>query len=194
MAGKGTKEKEMKIKKFAKLEIHVNLLTEKDEFLVICKEFGSNFPSLRFEEKEWNFLREFVLGDEKKLSLIQEAIKGQSVGEDNQWAAEMNIEKNTSIVFYEISEDVHYTMIPFCSRGNNKRTLRIEKRVFRGQIDPVVKIMIDYKNRLSLEHRDGYIRLYENLKDIAGYKELSLEEVEVSEEDVDYYLSRGLNI
>lgn len=186
----------MKVKKFAKLEININLLTEKDEFLAICEEFGSNFPSLRFKEEEWDFLREFVLGDEKKLPLIQKALKEQSVGENNQWDAEMNIRRDYRILFYEISESIQYIIIPNCStiKGNKERTLKIEAKIFRGQRDPGVYLVIDYQNRLSLEHRDGYIRLYEKLKNLSGWKKISLEETEISEEDRDYYLSRGFNI
>ena len=193
--GRGTKEKKMKVKKFVRLEIDVNLLIEKDEFFAICEEFGSNFPSLHFEREEWDFLRKFVLGDEKKLSLIQKVIKRQSFGE-NSWDAEMNIRRDLRILFYEISENIQYIIIPNCStiEGNKERVLKIKARIFRGQIDPVVRLIIDYQNRLSLEHRDGYIRLYGKLKNVSGWKKISLEEVEISEEDKDYYLSRGFNI
>ena len=184
----------MKVKKFVKLEADINLSTQKEEFLAICEEFGSNFPSLRIGKEGWESFRKFVLGDENQLPLIQKYLEEQTVGENNQWAAEINIRMSRIILFYETSEDIDFVIAPFVSRGNDERILKISKRIFRTQVDPVVRLGVGYEGRPSLAHKDGYVRLYERLKNLPGWVDLTLEEVEISEEDRDYYLSQGVEV
>jgi len=180
------KEMEVKrIKKFEKMVLRVNLLSEKKEFFEICKEFGDCFSSLLYNEKQWENIRKFVLGNEKLLPLIQQVLKDKHPPGLPIFDVEIEIKRSDSIHFNQIFKHMEFIIYP--SEERKERMLRINTMIFvEGKVNPEAIIVIDYSKSPSLEHWNRYLNLWEKLKNIEEFKgleRLAYQEEEVFEEN-----------
>ena len=182
-----------KIKKFRNLLVKINISTNSREFLAICKEFSSNFPSLRIGEEGWKSFKKFLDRDKEQIPIIQRFLKKESCP-PQRWDGKIIVRKDSCISSDEIQELKEILIVPYSSRDDESRILKIISAK-GGKSD--FWMMINYSRRPSLEHKDGYVRLCKKLeKNLprSSWVELNLIEEEISEEDEEIYLSRGLKV
>lgn len=181
-----------RIKKFEKMVLGVNLLSEKQIFFAVCKEFGDCFSSLLYNKEQWDNIRKFVLGDEKLLPLIQQVLKDKHLSGlrcvsifDPILDVEIEVKRSTSIHFNHIFKHMEFIIYP--SKERQKRMLRINTIIFaEEEVNPEVIIVVDYSKNSSLEHWNRYLNLWNKLANIKGFKgckRLFYQEEEVFEEN-----------
>ena len=153
----------MIVQKFQRMVLRVNLESETEEFFTICKVFGSCFMFLRYTKKEWDDIRKLALWDEKQIHLLQSILKNKLYPPGYQ--AEIQIEKNTSILFSEV---IDYREVVFYPYNGSKRVLRIKTMAFEKEIDPESFVVIDYNENPTLVYRDRYLNLLAELEKTMG--------------------------
>lgn len=170
-----------RIKKFEKMVLEVNLLSEKQVFFAICKEFGNCFASLLYNEEQWEEIRKFVLGDEKRLFSIKQILKDKYSSSLPVFNVEIEVKRITSIYFNQIFKNQEFIIYPDL---NKERMLRINTTMVfaEGKVMPEAIVVVDYFKSPSLEHWERYLNLWNKLENTKGFR--GLKRLAYQEEDV----------
>jgi len=174
-----------RIKKFEKMVLEVNLLSEKKVFFAICKEVGNCFASLSFNEEQWEEIRKFVLGNKKQFSSIHQILKDKHSASLSVFNVEIEVRRITSIYFHRIFKNQEFIIYPDLDK---QRMLRINTTMVfdGGKVIPEAIVIVDYFKNPSLEHWEGYLNLWnklENTKGFRGLKRLAYQEEDVFEKN-----------